>query len=142
MNKYFSSASKVLENRAEHIAQLLGHDYLGTEHVLVAYVTLEEPHTRLDERLTTGAALDQMISIVGMGGAHLIPGTTPSPRLQQIMSQAGHEAEQEKRTIEPHHILDCILKEGEGVACMILVRITHTNTPELRQKLANLMTSN
>jgi hypothetical protein len=114
--------------RAQQQAHALGHNYLGTEHVLLGLLGAEGG---LAARLLSGAGMTEERARAALqdivGGP--VPVTATSgplafmPRVKRVLELARKEA---KRGHSPHvrgeHVLLGICREGKGVAAAILSR--------------------
>jgi ATP-dependent Clp protease ATP-binding subunit ClpA len=131
-------AKKVLELSLRESLQL-GHEYIGTEHILlgmlregegVAAKALEELGIGLD------AIRQQVVEIIGRG-QQLPSGHIPfTPRAKKVLElslreslQLGHEY------IGTEHILLGLIREGEGVAAQVLTRLGATKDRVQQQVL-------
>jgi ATP-dependent Clp protease ATP-binding subunit ClpC len=125
--KFESDARRVVV-LAQDEARLLEHGWIGTEHLLLGVLALDGPvAAALGER---GVSLDgvrgEVEEIIGPDanpphGRHL-PFT---PRAKTVLELSFREALRlDHRTIGPAHILLGLVREGEGVACQLLARLT------------------
>ncbi|MGH9276786.1 MAG: Clp protease N-terminal domain-containing protein [Acidimicrobiales bacterium] len=124
---------------AQEEARSLGHNYIGTEHLLLALVTVGGPpigEVLAPYGLTHDAVRADILGIVGRGdgaGAGHIPFT---PRSKKVLELSLREAFKVKhKTIEPAHILLGLIREGEGVAAQLLVK----HGADLRQLRAEVL---
>ena len=106
---------------------MLNHDYIGTEHILVGLIregggvaarTLESLGISLD------AVRQQVEEIVGRG-QHAPSGHIPfTPRAKKVLELSLLESNQLGHSyIGTEHILLGLLREGEGVAAQVLVKM-------------------
>ncbi len=123
LEKYFSaSAIKVLFQGQEE-AKRLGHNFLGTEQILLGLFADENIASKA---LTTlGLNLEDLRveteKIIGRGTGHFQTSVPFTPRSKRIVSLAYNEAKKlSKEKIEPEHLLLAIESEGDGVAYKIL----------------------
>ena len=132
---YSEQAQRVLALSQEE-AFALHHTYVGTEHVLLGILregsapgaVLLAQHGITLENMRSGISF-----ILGRFAAQQ-PGSTPpattaataeelgfTARTAQVLAMAGEEAEGlQKPEISPQHLLVAILREGQGVAAMLL----------------------
>jgi ATP-dependent Clp protease ATP-binding subunit ClpC len=127
MFERFTDRARRVVVLAQEEARMLDHNYVGTEHILLALVregegvaakALESLGIRLE------AVRQQVEEIIGRGkkaSAGHIPFT---PRAKKVLElslreslQLGHDY------IGTEHILLGLLREGEGVAAQVLVRL-------------------
>jgi ATP-dependent Clp protease ATP-binding subunit ClpC len=112
---------------AQEEARLLQHNYIGTEHILLGLIREGEGvAAKALESLGIGleAVRQQVEEIIGRGqqapGGH-IPFT---PRAKKVLELALREAIQLGHTyIGTEHILLGLIREGDGVAAQVLVRL-------------------
>lgn len=119
------AARDVLEHaRAEAVA--LNHHYLGTEHILLGL--LREANS--DAARIVGSQADlktvraRVRQIVGVGSEAPHEELPLTPRATDVIRLARREAEMYGGThIAPEHLLLGILREGEGVATQVLLKL-------------------
>lgn len=114
------------------ISQRFGHDYVGSEHLLLGF--LHQPRSAaaqllLEAGLTRSTVQEQLIALRGTGAPlpfrrHL------TPRLQKIMEFAVGEAMRLHHTrIGSRHLLLGLLRQGDGGAVRLLLDAgLHPNT--------------
>jgi len=117
-------ARQSLESAREQ-AQRLGHDFIGTEHVLLGI--LEAPTGRLaavlQHRGLDGGALRREIErLLAPLPPRTVPAALPlTPRARKALRLAGSEAKRlNHRVIGAEHLLMGLLREGSGVAAQAL----------------------
>ena len=127
MFEKFNSEARETVIRAQQEARDLGHNYIGTEHLLLALLAgrsegvarqtlsaLEIRHDRIR---------DDILAIVGPGeGAK--PGHIPfTPRSKKVLELSLREAlRMRHKLISAEHILLGIIREGEGMAAQLLTK--------------------
>jgi len=126
MFERFTDRARRVVVQAQEEARTLGHDYIGTEHILLGL--LGEPEGLAARALSSlgispDAAREQIVEIVGAGtgrpGGH-IPFT---PRTKKVLELSLREAQRlGDDHIGTEHILLGLLREGEGVGAQVLVR--------------------
>lgn len=135
----FSERSARVFVTAQEEAKDLGHSYVGTEHLLLAILKMnDKPLSAILERygLTYARVKNEVISIVGMGMRGFIMSPQMTPRARKVTEIAFEEARMAgSDKIEPEHILLGILREGEGIAIHILKKL-NVNIPNLRRELS------
>ena len=109
-------------------AQRMHHEYLGTEHLLLALIREPEGHGhRALESL--GVCLKQarqvVHELVQEGPAEYMPdGFHPTPRARHVMAMAYEEARELKSSdVGTEHLLLALLREEEGVAVKMLRKL-------------------
>jgi Clp amino terminal domain, pathogenicity island component len=126
MFERFTDEARTVVVRAQDQARLLKHNYVGTEHILLGLIA--EQHglaaralTSLDVRLD--AVREQVIQIIGVG-AQPVPASEHipfTPRAKKVLELSLRDALQlGSNSIGTEHILLGLLREGHGVAVVIL----------------------
>jgi ATP-dependent Clp protease ATP-binding subunit ClpC len=121
--RFGDSAQKVVAHAQEEAGRL-GHNYIGTEHLLLG--VLRERTSRGAEALAArgvslGAVRKRIDDIVGKGTAPAAGPIPFVPRAKRVLQLAVGEAEtMGHHLVDPEHIVLAILAEGEGVAARIL----------------------
>jgi ATP-dependent Clp protease ATP-binding subunit ClpC len=124
MFERFTPPARQIVFAAQEQARELGHDYIGTEHLLLALLRQPEsvPATALtDLGVTYEDAREDVLRIVGRGeGAR--SGHIPfTPRSKKVLELSLRESLRLKdKAIRPVHLLLGIVREGEGVAALIM----------------------
>ncbi|MBT1248644.1 MULTISPECIES: ATP-dependent Clp protease ATP-binding subunit [unclassified Thermosipho (in: thermotogales)] len=139
----FSEESAEVFVTAQEEAKELGHSYVGTEHLLLAILKLNDKRLR---KILEGYGIsyskirNEIISIVGMGMRGFIMSPQMTPRAKRVTEIAYEEAkDMGDDKIRPFHLFLGILKEGEGIAVHIL-RKMGINIQQLRRELSGNMT--
>jgi len=112
---------------AQEEARLLNHNYIGTEHILlglihegegVAAKALEQLGISLE------AVRTQVEEIIGQGGSSPSGHIPFTPRAKKVLELSLREALQLGHNyIGTEHILLGLIREGEGVAAQVLVKL-------------------
>lgn len=111
------------EARAE--AGRLGHDFVGTEHLLLGVLDLGE-ETASALLASKGVLSERVRAQVARAGALQQPPSGLPPlsltaRAKQVMALAGREADDLGSTnVAPAHLLLGIIRQGTGVAALVL----------------------
>ncbi|MDR1322086.1 MAG: ATP-dependent Clp protease ATP-binding subunit [Gracilibacteraceae bacterium] len=141
MPENFTKNAQKVVGIAESIAQKMGHNVIGTEHLLLAL--LEEGECIAAQALRAlnadPAKIKQRIStIVGKGGAFK-GAVSPSPRMKRVVQIAVEEAQRQGLNyVGTEHLLLGMLMEGEGVAARILSDLK-INPEKLWEQVMRLM---
>ncbi len=125
-NSMFSDQVKQVMQLAREEAARLGHNYIGTEHLLLGIIrggksTAVQVLTNLNLNLES---IKQSIDdFVASSGSSMTMGEPPfTPRAKQILEIAANEAKEMKsRVVRTSHLLLALLKDKDGVAAQILV---------------------
>ena len=124
MFERFSDEAREVVEAAQQEARDLGHDFLGTEHLLLGLLQGRggvATAALARAGVTTQAVRDGVRSVIGpsSGRAHKSPHFTP--RTKKVLELSLREAMRSKsRRIGPEHILLGILREGSGVASKVM----------------------
>jgi len=142
MFERFSDRARRVVVLAQEEARLLNHNYIGTEHILLGLVHEREGvAARALESL--GVRLDRVCQlveeIIGQGGSSPSGHIPFTPRAKKVLELSLREAIQLGHNhIGTEHILLGLLKEGEGVACKVLVKLG-ANLPKVRARVLELV---
>jgi ATP-dependent Clp protease ATP-binding subunit ClpC len=124
--RFTDSARRVVVG-AEQEARMLRHSYLGTEHLLLALIH-EGEGTAAKALESLGISLEavraQVEEIIGQG-QQAPSGHIPfTPRAKRVLELSLREALQLGHNyIGTEHILLGLIREGEGVAAQVLVKL-------------------
>ncbi|MBX3073304.1 hypothetical protein KF728_14975 [Candidatus Obscuribacterales bacterium] len=109
---------------AQEEARRLGHNFVGTEMMLVALLRCYSgiaPSVLSDLGLTVENARAEMESIIGRGSGSVFVDIPFTPRAMRVLELSWDEARQLGRNyIGTEHLLLGIVREGEGVGSRIL----------------------
>ena len=148
MFEKFTDRARQVVVLAQEEARGLQHNFIGTEHLLLGLI--EEghgtaakvlggapipPHRRTGPGITGPAVRDLVVEIIGRG-AHPAPGTVPfTPRAKSTLEHAYAEARDlGDDLLDTEHLLLGLLRDGEGVAAQILIKLG-ADLDELRRKV-------
>ena len=124
MSNYTPRAQKVLE-LARKEADRFNHNFVATEHVLLGLIKLGQG-TAVNVLQKMGLDLDtvrlEVEKQVGTGPDQKVTGRVPlTPRVKKVLNLASKEAKALNHTyVGTEHILLGILREGDGVAALVL----------------------
>ncbi len=127
MFERFTERARQIVVLAQDEARALGHNYIGTEHLLLGLLREEDalPAGVLRSHdVALEAARTQVRSIVGSGD-EVTSGQIPfTPRAKRVLELALREAlSLGHNYIGTEHILLGLLREGEGVAVRVLLNL-------------------
>jgi Clp amino terminal domain, pathogenicity island component len=119
----FSERARQVVVLASEEARALGHDHIGTEHLLIA--VLREgggaPAVRASVSVTADEARAAVIAILGRGSEGSPPQLSFTPRAKRALELGLRQAlGLGRREVGPEHLLLALLAESEGVAARIL----------------------
>ena len=128
MFERFTDRARRVVVLAQEEARDLGHTYIGTEHILLGL--LREPEGVAAQALEAlGIGLDgvrrEVREIIGQGEGTTLPTHIPfTPRAKKVLELSLREALQLGHNyIGTEHILLGLIREGEGVAAQVLVKL-------------------
>ena len=128
MFERFTDRARRVVVLAQEEARLLNHNYIGTEHILLGLVHegrgRRRPGAHVVGHLARSGAATRSSEIVGRGG-HVPSGHIPfTPRAKKVLEFSLREALQLGHDyIGTEHILLGVIREGEGVAAQVLVKV-------------------
>ena len=125
MNNMFTDGVKRVMQFAREESARLGHNYIGTEHLLLGIIKEGKGKavtvlTNLGLNLET--VKQSVEDYVATAGGTMTIGEVPfTPRAKQILEVAANEAKEMKtQFVDVEHLLLALLKDKEGVAAQIL----------------------
>ncbi|MDA3792513.1 MAG: ATP-dependent Clp protease ATP-binding subunit [Elusimicrobia bacterium] len=123
-NRFTKRAQRVIME-AQKEAKQLNHDYVGTEHLLLGLLSLNEGVAAEALKiigLDAAKLRDHIIKMVGEGDNVLLTGERPmTPRAKRVLSLAVKEAnELGHNFVGTEHILLGLIRENEGIANQVL----------------------
>ncbi len=126
-NRFTERARKILILAKEE-ARRLNHDYIGTEHILMALVSEQEGVAAAvlqNLGLDLTAIRQETEKLIQPGGQTQIIGELPfTPRAKKVLELSAEEARgMGHNYIGTEHILLGLLKEGEGIASQVLFNL-------------------
>jgi ATP-dependent Clp protease ATP-binding subunit ClpA len=120
----FTNRARIVMTLAQDEAQRLGHNYMGTEHLLLGLVREGEGVAAVAlKRL--GVSLDDaraaVLHIIGHSDRIVAGEVGLTPRAKKVIELAVDEARRMgHHYIGTEHLLLGLLREGEGIACGVL----------------------
>ncbi len=125
MNNMFTDGVKRVMQYAREESARLGHNYIGTEHLLLGIIK-EGKGKAVNVLTNLGLNLEtvkqSVEDYVATSGGTMTIGEVPfTPRAKQILEVAANEAKEMKtQFVDVEHLLLALLKDKEGVAAQIL----------------------
>ena len=127
MFERFTDAARRVIVLSQQEARALGHNYIGTEHLLLGLVHEGEGVAARALRslgVSVEAVGAQIEEIIGRGVAPPPEQVPFTPRAKKVLEHALREAMQTGREhIDTEHILLGLLREEDGVACQVLTEL-------------------
>ena len=127
---------------AQEEARLLNHNYIGTEHILLGLIHEGEgvAAKALESlNITLEAVRSQVEEIIGQGGSSPSGHIPFTPRAKKVLELSLREALQLGHNyIGTEHILLGLIREGEGVAAQVLVKLG-ADLSRVRQQVIQLL---
>jgi ATP-dependent Clp protease ATP-binding subunit ClpC len=141
MFERFTDRSRRVVVLAQEEARLLGHNHIGTEHLLLGLIAEEEGVAARTLRVlgvTLDAARDQVRQVVGPGHREPADHIPFTPRAKKVLELSLREALSRKiGYIGTEHLLLGLVTEGKGVGVQILVKCG-TTPQTVRDKVTEL----
>lgn len=144
MNNRFTESAKNALTGAQKAAGILGHTYIGSEHLLLA---LASCHDSVAARILDAKGLDKerlhnaVAEYSGLGTP-----TSPSPAditpiLKRIIENSSTKTSLDGAlSVGSEHLLLSLLDEGESVACRIILSLA-VSVAELKNDLSSFLSS-
>jgi ATP-dependent Clp protease ATP-binding subunit ClpC len=142
MFERFTDRARRVVVLAQEEARLLNHDYVGTEHLLLGMIAEGQgvAATALESLgISLEAVRAQVEEIIGQG-QQAPSGHIPfTPRAKKVLELSLREANQLGHNyIGTEHILLGLIREGEGVAAQVLVKLG-ADLSRVRQQVIQLL---
>ena len=127
MFERFTDRARRVVVLAEEEARMLHHDYIGTEHILLGLIREGEgvAAKALESLGISQEAVRQQVEAIIGQGQHAPSGHIPfTPRAKKVLELSLREALQLGHNyIGTEHILLGLVREGEGAAAQVLVKL-------------------
>jgi len=142
MFERFSDRARRVVVLSQEEARLLNHNYIGTEHILLGLIA-ETEGVGARALQSLGVRLDsvrhEVEEIIGQGGSPPSGHIPFTPRAKKVLELSLREAMQLGHNyIGTEHVLLGLVREGEGVACQVLVKLG-ADLPRVRTKVLELL---
>ena len=120
MYNNYSLEVKRIFKAAEKIAIDLNHPYIGTEHLLLSLINNDDKikKTLLKYDLSYDDFLDELLLVIGTSENKKCT-CIYTPLLKRVIKTADEISK--NKMMEPMHLLEAILEEGEGIAIRIII---------------------
>ena len=126
---------------AQTEAARLGRTYVGTEHLLLGVLTEPGGAVAVLKGITLDGARNEIIQILGMGDEN-VQGKQMvyTPRTKKVLEQSVREARDLKQNyVSTEHILLALMREREGVAAHVLIKMG-MDLSKARDELLRILT--
>ena len=126
---------------AQREAAELGRTYVGTEHLLLGVLTEPGAATPVLRGITLEAVREEILQILGRGdeiadGKQMVY----TPRTKKVLEQSVREARELKQNyVSTEHILLALMREREGVAAHVLIKLG-MDLSKARDELLRILT--
>ena len=126
---------------AQQEAARLGRTYVGTEHLLLGVLTEPGGAVAVLQDITLEAARNEIVQILGRGeesvqGKQMVY----TPRTKKVLEQSVREARELKQNyVSTEHILLALMREREGVAAHVLIKMG-MDLSKAREDLLRILT--
>ncbi len=142
MFERFTDRARRVVVLAQEEARLLNHNYIGTEHILLGLIH-EGEGVAAKALESLGISLEavrsQVEEIIGQGGSSPSGHLPFTPRAKKVLELSLREALQLGHNyIGTEHILLGLIREGEGVAAQVLVKLG-ADLSRVRQQVIQLL---
>jgi len=142
MFERFTDRARRVVVLAQEEARLLNHNYIGTEHILLGLIH-EGEGVAAKALESLGISLEavrsQVEEIIGQGGSSPSGHIPFTPRAKKVLELSLREALQLGHNyIGTEHILLGLIREGEGVAAQVLVKLG-AELPKVREQVIQLL---
>jgi ATP-dependent Clp protease ATP-binding subunit ClpA len=142
MFERFTDRARRVVVLAQEEARLLNHNYIGTEHILLGLIH-ESQGVAAKALESLGISLEavraQVEEIIGQGQRPPTGHIPFTPRAKKVLELSLREAKQlHHNYIGTEHILLGLIREGEGVAAQVLVKLGG-ELSRVRQRVIQLL---
>jgi Clp amino terminal domain, pathogenicity island component len=142
MFERFTDRARRVVVLAQEEARMLNHNYVGTEHILLGLIH-EGEGVAAKALESLGISLEavrqQVEEIIGQGQQALSGHIPFTPRAKKVLELSLREAQQLGHNyIGTEHILLGLIREGEGVAAQVLVKLG-ADLNRVRQQVIQLL---
>jgi ATP-dependent Clp protease ATP-binding subunit ClpC len=142
MFERFTDRARRVVVLAQEKARMLGHDYIGTEHLLLALIH-EGQGVAAKALESLGISLEavrhQVEEIIGQGQGTERGHIPFTPRAKKVLELSHRESHQLGHNyIGTEHLLLGLIREGEGVAAQVLVQLG-ADLDRVRQQVIQLL---
>jgi ATP-dependent Clp protease ATP-binding subunit ClpC len=142
MFERFTDQARRVVVLAQEEARMLGHNYIGTEHLLLGLLAEGEgtaARALSSMEISLEAAREQVAEIIGEGTGQLTGHIPFTPRTKKVLELSLREAQRLGDSyIGTEHLLLGLAREGEGVGAQVLERLGASTDQVQAQVLATI----
>ena len=142
MFERFTDRARRIITLSQEQARSFNHNYIGTEHILLGILDEKESiaaQALVSSRIELDEARQLLLDIIGLGGTPATGHIPFTPRVKKILDLSLREALQLGHNyIGPEHLLLGLIREGEGVAAQILVKLG-ADLNDLRKQVIHIL---
>ncbi len=122
--RFTERAQRALQG-AQHAAVAMKHHYVGTEHLLMGLMQVQDDKDReMLQGITAEQVQDEILRVVEMGDAPVTGALSLTPRTKKVLDGAMAESRAlGQNYIGAEHLWLALLREGEGVAAHVLTSL-------------------
>ena len=140
----FTNNARSALNNAQIEAQQLGHNYVGTEHLLIGIITVaESPASKMlaEKNVTADAVKEHIKKLVGEGDFNADGTFAMTPRTKNVIELSMREAKTLNHSyVGTEHMLLALSREQSSIAARILMDLG-VDLSELKDQLLSLLES-
>lgn len=140
MNSRFTDKAQSALDYTLKCAREMGHTYVGTEHVLLGLLSVEDSiaHRILNNhKIELSAMKDMIVSSIGVGVPSNVKATDMTPMTKKIIEESAYIASRLGHSrIGTEHILAAIISEGECFANK-MIRGAGASLGEIRNEISS-----
>lgn len=130
MFERFAEKSRAIIVQAQHEARKMGHNFVGTEQLLLGMMAEGENQAASalsDIAINLDEARHAVEQVIGHGSGFVDDDIPFTPRAKRVFELAFNEADKlGDESIEPKHLLIGIMREGDGVAAAVVRKLAHS----------------
>ena len=141
--RFTPNAREVLGN-AQKEAREMGHNYIGTEHILLGILSVNESTAKqllTDHKVDADSVRKHILRLVGKGDFNFNDAFGLTPRTKNVIELSIREARSLSHDyVGTEHLLLALAREQSSIAARILMDM-HVDLKKLREELVNKLKS-
>ena len=139
MNSAFTEKAENALNSAQSLARELGHTYVGSEHILMGLLSVEDSVAYgilKNNNVELSSIREQVSKAVGTGTPSSVSAASMTPMTKRIIEESAYTAKRlGSRRIGTEHILAALLSEGDCFAVR-MIKAVRASVGEIRNELS------